>query len=76
MRQLHDLLPEEGDPAMVKPRLYTDEAVFSARTGQGFLIRPDGSIVGRTEDASSADATTVVAGLLHSPSGNPLPVDQ
>jgi len=66
--------PEDGDPAMVKPRLYIDEAVFSARTGQGFLVRSDQTVVGRTDDDSSAEATSVVAGLLQSTKGNPLPL--
>ncbi|MDH3300665.1 MAG: 4Fe-4S dicluster domain-containing protein [Acidimicrobiia bacterium] len=65
--------PEDGDPAMVKPRLFTDEAVFTGRTGQGFLLRSDGTVVGRTDDDSSAEATTVVARLLQSTAGNPLP---
>ncbi len=68
--------PEEGDPAVVKPRLFIDEAVFAARTGQGFLIRSDGTVVGRTEGDASAEATTVVARLLHSTNGNPLPLDR
>ncbi len=68
--------PEDGDPAMVKPRLFTDESVFSARTGQGFLLRPDGTVLGRTEDESSAEATAIVAGLLRSEKGSPLPLNR
>ncbi|MDH4280638.1 MAG: hypothetical protein OEW83_21445, partial [Acidimicrobiia bacterium] len=68
--------PEDGDPAMVKPRLFTDEDVFDGRTGQGFLVRSDGTVVGRTDDDSPAEATAVVARLLQSTNGNPLPIDQ
>ncbi len=67
--------PEEGDPAMVKPRLYIDEAVFEARTGQGFLVRADGSVVGRTGDGTPDDAIEVVSQLMQSAKGNPLPVE-
>jgi len=30
--------PENGDPAQIKPRLFTDPELFAARSGQGFLI--------------------------------------
>jgi len=63
--------PENGDPAMVKPRLFTDAEVFAGRTGQGFLLQPDGSVAGRDDDSAAAD-TAVVAELLRSPNGNPL----
>ncbi len=33
--------PEEGDPALIKPRLFLDESRFDAVDGQAFLIRPD-----------------------------------
>jgi putative selenate reductase len=45
--------PEDGDPAQVKPKLYTDRSVFAARTDQGFLIEN-----GRVVDAR-ADQKTV-----------------
>ena len=37
--------PEDGDPAQIKPRLFTDPAVYAGREGQGFLL--DGSGTGR-----------------------------
>lgn len=46
--------PEDGDPAMVKPRLFTDPAVFAERGGQGFLLGPDG-LEARDVDAGAAD---------------------
>ena len=46
--------PEDGDPAMVKPRLFTDPAVFAERLGQGFLLGPDG-VEARDVDAGAVD---------------------
>ncbi len=60
--------PEDGDPAMIKPRLFTDESVFDRRTGQGFLLR-DQSVIGRIENDGN---TEVVEQLLNSTKGNPL----
>lgn len=60
--------PEDGDPAMVKPRLFTDPDVFAARTGQGFLIS-ESVVVGRDGDKES---TSLVQQLLSSTNGNPL----
>ncbi|MDH3294240.1 MAG: 4Fe-4S dicluster domain-containing protein [Acidimicrobiia bacterium] len=64
--------PENGDPAVVKPRLFTDETVFAGRTGQSFLLQPDGSVIGRPDDPASAEAAATVSRLLQSPNGNPL----
>ncbi len=63
--------PETGDPAVVKPRLFVDPEVFTARTGQGFLIEPDGSVTARPGDVESEQAAPVVARLLQSPGGDP-----
>ncbi len=60
--------PELGDPAMVKPRLYTDRSVFEGRTGQGFLIE-DGTVIARHDQEQ---AGRLVTDLLSGPSGNPL----
>ncbi|MEM9564301.1 MAG: 4Fe-4S dicluster domain-containing protein [Actinomycetota bacterium] len=61
--------PEEGDPAKVKPRLFTDASVFDGRTGQGFLVTPDGDLRARTGHEGDGE---VVARLLDSDGGNPL----
>ncbi|GJM37603.1 MAG: hypothetical protein DHS20C19_09700 [Acidimicrobiales bacterium] len=60
--------PEEGDPAQIKPKLYTDRSVFDGRDGQGFLL-DDGRVV-----AARADDETVslVQQLLASEQGLPL----
>ncbi len=60
--------PEDGDPAMVKPRLYTDRDTFAGRSGQGFLLTADGL---EAREGSETDATIVEA-LLSKPGGNPL----
>jgi len=60
--------PEGGDPALIKPRLYTDSSVYAAREGQGFLLA-DGRVVGARAD----DATvSLVQRLLESEQGLPL----
>ncbi len=61
--------PEHGDPAQIKPRLFTDATVFSGRSGQGFLL--DG---GRIVDVrATSDATSTVQALLDRDGGLPLP---
>ncbi|MCH7789279.1 MAG: 4Fe-4S dicluster domain-containing protein [Acidobacteria bacterium] len=60
--------PERGDPAIIKPRLFTDPDLFAQREGQGFLI--DGGFV---VEARSTDAAAEFVGeLLASRVGNPL----
>ncbi len=60
--------PEEGDPAMIKPRLYTDPEVFAGREGQGYLLA-DGKII----DSRGPDPSVpLVQQLLDSAAGNPL----
>ncbi len=60
--------PERGDPAMIKPRLFTDPELFAAREGQGFLVI-DGAVVDYRGDEDSA---RIVGDLLASPTGDPL----
>ena len=45
--------PEEGDPAMIKPRLYTDASVYEGRTGQGVLLDKLGNVVDHRLDDNS-----------------------
>ncbi len=61
--------PEEGDPAMIKPRLYTDADLFSAREGQGVLIDAGGTVLDHRLDD---EAASLLAGLLTSGTGTPL----
>lgn len=61
--------PEDGDPAMIKPRLYTDPALYESREGQGFLL-----VDGQVSDSRDADEVTVslVDRLLAADQGLPL----
>ncbi|NNF54942.1 MAG: 4Fe-4S dicluster domain-containing protein [Acidimicrobiales bacterium] len=58
--------PEDGDPAQIKPKLYTDAAVFADRDDQGFLIANGTIVDSRSNEADVA----IVAELLES--GSPL----
>ncbi len=60
--------PEDGDPAVVKPRLYTDRAVFDARSSPGVLIEDSGL----TARGLADDEFDLVSRLLQSEKGNPL----
>jgi putative selenate reductase len=60
--------PENGDPAKIKPRLYTDANLFAGREGQGFLLS-NGKI---TEARSDEASRELVQQLLDSETGNPL----
>lgn len=60
--------PEEGDPAMIKPRLYSDPELFAGREGQGFLLENGRIVDSRSEDGQ----VNLVQQLLDSEQGNPL----
>jgi putative selenate reductase len=68
--------PEEGDPAQIKPRLYTDVDLFAGRAGQGFLLDDGGRIVADRLDGAvlrdGEDAVALVQELLASEDGLPL----
>ncbi len=68
--------PEDGDPAQIKPRLYTDVDLFAGRSGQGFLLDSTGVVVDqRLDDAVLTDgerALDIVQELLGGESGLPL----
>ena len=61
--------PERGDPAEIKPKLYTDPDLFHGRDGQGFLLDEAGRVVAARADA---DAVDLVQRLLDTQTGNPL----
>ena len=60
--------PEEGDPAMIKPRLFTDAAVYEERGGQGFLLDGGHITAARADD----ETVSLVQRLLESEQGLPL----
>ncbi len=67
--------PEDGDPAQIKPRLYTEPSLFAGRTGQGFLLDDAGVVIGSRLDGAQADgaeASALVQELLSGEAGLPL----
>jgi putative selenate reductase len=63
--------PENGDPAAIKPRLYTDASVYEGRYGQGFLLKNGSVTSARADD----EAISLVQRLLESEQGLPLQPD-
>jgi putative selenate reductase len=63
--------PENGDPAVIKPRLYLDRARFDAAEGTRFLIELDGTVGVTASGGAEAEVPTLVA-LLNAPEGLPL----
>lgn len=70
--------PERGDPAEIKPRLFTDPELFAARGGQGFLLGDEGghglTVTGRREE--DVEAAAIVARILGGDGGSPLPAGE
>lgn len=60
--------PENGDPAVVKPRLYTNADLFASRTGQGLLLSSEG-VLPRDIDH---EAAALVESMLKGAAGIPL----
>ena len=60
--------PEDGDPAQIKPKLFTDPDVFASRDGQGFLVGATGVVDARAD----ADTVSLVRRLLATDQGLPL----
>ncbi len=61
--------PENGDPAVVKPRLYTDKALFDARGGQGVLLTADGPVARDIDDEAAALIDSMLKGTKGLPLG-------
>lgn len=67
--------PENGDPAMIKPRLYLERDRFDAAEGTRFLLElggADGTVGVMASAGADAEVPTLVA-LLNAPEG--LPID-
>ena len=49
--------PEQGDPAMIKPRLYTTREVYEGRqeAGQAFLVDESGRVVEARADEETIE---------------------
>ena len=71
--------PENGDPAVIKPRLYLDESRFDAAEGTRFLVDvtagPDGGIDIRAAGDGDAEIPNLLA-VLTADEGLPLPGDR
>jgi putative selenate reductase len=63
--------PEDGDPAQIKPRLFTDRSRFEAAEGQRFLIG-SGSTVTAVAAGGVDDQLPTLLELLNAPEGLPL----
>ncbi len=64
--------PENGDPAVIKPRLYLDESRFDAAEGPRFLIGTEGSITATAADGADTDIPRLLS-VLTAAEGLPLP---
>ncbi len=64
--------PEEGDPALVKPRLYLDEARFAAAEGPRFLVTPGEPHTAVAAGGADGELDRLIT-LLNADEGLPLP---
>ena len=64
--------PEDGDPAVIKPRLYTTESRFAAETDQAFLIHIEDDGYWVEPNAAGAEATGNLLHILNAEEGFPL----
>lgn len=64
--------PELGDPAMVKPKIYTDPARFAANEGQGFLVSAAGNGFTITAAEGYEEQVPRLAEIFHAEEGIPL----
>ncbi|MDH3306108.1 MAG: 4Fe-4S dicluster domain-containing protein [Acidimicrobiia bacterium] len=63
--------PEEGDPALVKPRLFLDENRFAAARGQAFLLSPADGGWSATAKPGYGEHTDRLTQVLGDPEGLP-----
>ncbi len=64
--------PENGDPAMVKPRLYLDEDRFAAAEGPRFLVTPGAPHTAVAGGGAEGELNRLIT-LLNADEGLPLP---
>ena len=69
--------PEQGDPAVIKPRLFTDPERWSMETDQAYLIgaRADGEYMVLPNMAGAGDDGAILARMLNSEEGFVLPLE-
>jgi putative selenate reductase len=66
--------PENGDPAMIKPRLYLDASRFAAAEGPRFLIGTHGAVTA-TAGGGADDEIPRLLSVLTATEGLPLPTE-
>ena len=66
--------PENGDPAVIKPRLYLDQTRFAAAEGPRFLIDIDGGITASASGGADAEIPRLLT-VLTADEGLPLRAD-
>jgi putative selenate reductase len=64
--------PEEGDPAIIKPKLYLDPDRFEAVSGQAFLVEGRGDSVRVTSKSGWEAEIPILTDLLRAREGLPL----
>jgi putative selenate reductase len=64
--------PEEGDPAIIKPKLYLDRDRFEAVPGQAFLVEGRGENLRVTSRAGWETEIPLLTDLLRAREGLPL----
>ncbi len=65
--------PENGDPAVIKPRLYLDPARFDAAEGDRFLLAlSDGTVSVTASDGVESEVPSLLS-VLRADEGLPLP---
>jgi putative selenate reductase len=63
--------PENGDPAVIKPRLFLDAERFDAASGERFLLTSSGQVEATAGGGAESTVPTLVA-LLNAAEGLPL----
>ena len=66
--------PEEGDPALIKPRLYLTEERFAVEAEQAFLVHVEEDGYWVEPNEAGAGATTNLLQILNAEEGFPMTV--
>lgn len=67
--------PEEGDPAVIKPRLYLTQERFAVETEQAFLVHREADGYWVEPNAAGAGDTWELLNILNAPEGFVLPAE-
>ena len=66
--------PENGDPAVIKPRLYLDPSRFASAEGPRFLLDVEGSVTASAAGGADAEIPRLLS-VLNAAEGLPLPTE-